>query len=153
MVVSILFTIKMNTSHTARTNATYAKAGSIVNTVVTSIRTILALNAVEKTIQSYKTATEEAFKGAVSQIWLLGLACGSQIAAFLLSFIVVNLYGSFLLYDNVRDSGCDPSGTVGDSMTCDPAGIDVFGALIGISFAASVLPQLSVAIEAFLGTS
>jgi len=151
MYISTLFMVKINTSQTARASATYAKAGSIVSTAVSAIRTILALNAVEKTIEMYKEATQEAYDGAVSQVWLLGLANGAIMSSFLLSYVVVDLYGTYLLYDNVRDTGCDPSGTIDNATTCDPAGVDVFGALFGITIAASVLPQVSVAIEAFLG--
>ena len=152
MYATVLWMVKLNTSQSARASATYAKAGSIANTAVSAIRTILSLNAVEKVIELYKAATEEAYRGAVSQVLLLGLANGSNMAAFLISYVVVNLFGTFLLYDNVRDSGCDPSGTVPDVPTCDPSGTDIFGALFGITIAASILPQVSVAIEAFLGT-
>jgi ATP-binding cassette subfamily B (MDR/TAP) protein 1 len=152
MILSVLFLLKMNTSQTARANATYAKAGSIVSIAVSSIRTVLALNAVEKVIDLYQSATTEAYEGAVSEVWLVGLANGSNMASFLLSYVVVTLLGSYLLYDNVRDTGCDPSGTVDGVPTCDPAGVDVFGSLLAITFAAGVLPQVSVCVEAFIGT-
>lgn len=152
MVISVLFLVKMNSSQTARANATYAKAGAIVSTAVSAIRTVLALNAVEEMIRLYKEATAEAYQGAVSEVWLVGLANGCNMASFLLSYMVVTLLGSYLLYDSVRDTGCDPSGTVEGNPTCDPAGVDIFGALMGITFAAAVLPQISVAIEAFIGT-
>lgn len=42
-------------------------------------------------------------------------------------------------------------GTVDGNPRCDPAGVDVFGALMGVSFAAAVLPQVSVAVDAFIG--
>jgi ABC-type multidrug transport system fused ATPase/permease subunit len=92
MILSVLFLLKMNTSQTARANATYAKAGSIVSTAVSSIRTVLALDAVEKVIDLYQSATTEAYEGAVSEIWLVGLANGSNMASFLLSYIVVTLF-------------------------------------------------------------
>jgi ATP-binding cassette subfamily B (MDR/TAP) protein 1 len=152
MILSILFLLKMNTSQTARANATYAKAGSIVSTAVSSIRTVLALNAVEKVIDLYQSATTEAYEGAASEVWLVGLANGSNMASFLLSNVVVTLLGSYFLYDNVRDTGCDPSGTVDGVPTCDPAGVDILGSLLAITFAAGVLPQVSVCVEAFIGT-
>jgi ATP-binding cassette subfamily B (MDR/TAP) protein 1 len=70
--------------------------------------------------------------------------------SMLLAYIVLVLYGSYLLYDNVIKTGCDPSGALGTP--CTPDASDVFGALLGITFAASVLPQVSVGIEAFTGT-
>ena len=152
LFVSVYFLLKMNQSQTARSNATYAHAGSIVNTAISSIRTILSLNAVERTIDEYKQATKEAHDGAVGQVWLVGLAYGSQFSSFMLSYVVVTLFGTWLLYDNVTESGCDPSGTVDTNERCDPAGVDVYGALMGISFGAAVLPQISVSFEKFMGT-
>lgn len=151
MTLSVLFLVRMNTSQTARANATYARAGSIAYTAVTSLRTVLSLNAVPRVIEEYKDATQEAYQGAVSQVAWVGLANGSQMASFILAYVVVTLFGSWILYDNVRDTGCDPSGTNDAVLTCNPAGVDVFGALFGITIAASVLPQISVAIESFTG--
>jgi ATP-binding cassette subfamily B (MDR/TAP) protein 1 len=151
MFASSLFLLKMNKSQTLRANATYAKAGSIVNMAVTSLRTILSLNAVERVIEMYQEATAEACQGAVSQVWLVGLATGCQLGSFLLSYVVITLFGSYLLFDNVRDSGCDPSGTTDGVPACDPSGADVFGALMGVTVAAFVLPQVSVALDAFIG--
>lgn len=149
--ISVYFLLRMNQSQTARSNATYARAGSIVHTAITSLRTILSLNAVERIIDEYKQATKEAHDGAVSQVWLVGLAYGSQFSSFMLSYVVVTLFGTWLLYDNVLNTGCDPSGTVDGNERCDPAGVDVFGALMGVSFGAAVLPQISVSIEKFMG--
>ena len=152
MILSTSFLLKMNTSQTARANSSYAEAGSIVYMTVSSIRTILALNAVESVIEKFTAATQKAYDAAVSQVMLFGLANGSVMASFLLAYVPVTLYGSFLLYDNVRDSGCDPSGAVPGNDRCDPSGIGVFGALFGITFAGAVLPQVSSSIEAFTGT-
>lgn len=152
MFLSVLFLVKMNTTQSARANATYAKAGSVVSTAVSSIRTILSLNAVPRMIALYEDATQEAYQGAVGSVWLVGLANGCQMGSFLLSYVVVTLFGGWLLYDNVRDNGCDPSNTVPDNPeTCNPSGADIFGALMGVTFGAAVLPQVSVAIEAMSG--
>ena len=36
---------------------------------------------------------------------------------------VLTLYGSYLLYDQVRNDGCDPSGALGDfNVGCSPDG-------------------------------
>lgn len=151
MVASTLFMVKMNTTVTARANASYAKAGSIVSTSVSSIRTILSLNAVDIMIERFKEATKESYDGAASQLHWLGLANGCTLGSMLLSYVIVTLFGSFLLYDAVKDDGCDPSGAVPGNDRCDPGGADVFGALMGISFGAAVLPQVSVTMEAFVG--
>ena len=123
MVLSSLFLLKMNTSVTARANSSYAKAGSIVQTSVSSIRTILALNAVQIMIDRFQMATKEAYKGAVSQVGMLGLANGSTLVSMLLSYVVIILFGTWLLYDQIREDGCDPSGMVPGADKCDPAGV------------------------------
>lgn len=151
LVLSTIVLIKVVTTQTARANKTYAKAGAVVTTSVTSIRTILSLNAVDKMIGLYKDATAEALEQAVKNAWILGFANGAQFISMLLAYIMVTLFGSFMLYRNVRATGCDPSNTADGVPGCDPSGMDVFGSLMGVSFAAAVLPQVSIALEAFTG--
>mmetsp|Transcript_20633 Transcript_20633/g.56974 ORF Transcript_20633/g.56974 Transcript_20633/m.56974 type:complete len:1282 (-) Transcript_20633:2036-5881(-) len=148
IALSALFLVQMNTSQSARANASYAKAGSIVATAIRNIRTISALNAIPRVIENYADATLDAQKGALGQVWLVGLATGSQMASLIISFLVVTLFGTWLLYDNVQDSGCDPSDTVSGVPTCDPSSIDILGSLFGVFIAASVAPQVSVSVEA-----
>jgi hypothetical protein len=65
----------------------------------------------------------------------------------LLAYIVLVLYGSYLLYDNVIKTGCDPSGALGTP--CTPDASDVFGDLLGITFDDAVMPQESEGNAAF----
>ena len=102
-------------------------------------------------IENFKEATNEAFEGSVSVMGFCGLANGCVLGSFFLAYMIVTLFGSWLLYDSVRDDGCDPSGTADLNPTCDPSGTDVFGSLFGIEIAASVIPQISVAVESFIG--
>ena len=87
MTASVLLLVKLNSSATERKNASYIKAGSIVTMSVSSIRTILSLNAVQVVIDKFVAATEEAYRGAVGQSHLLGFAYGSQMASMLLSYV------------------------------------------------------------------
>ena len=151
MVGTSWFLVKMSQTQSARANAGYAEAGSIVQTTVSSIRTILSLNGVRIMIDKFISATEKAYEEAVKVLYLIGLANGMMMGSMLLAYIVLVLYGAYLLYDNVIKTGCDPSGTISDNQACDPDAAGVFGALLGITFAASVLPQVSVGIEAFTG--
>jgi hypothetical protein len=57
---------------------------------------------------------------------------GCMIGSFLLLYSILTLYGSALLYREVKDSGCDPSDTVKDNHTCESSGPGVFGAMLGI---------------------
>jgi len=150
MAASGWFVVKMNTSQSLRANASYAEAGSIVYTTVTSIRTILSLNGARTMIAKFQAGTTRNFQEATQQIHLIGLANGSMMASFLTSSIAVPLYGGFLLYDQILDNGCDPSGAIPMAETCNPAGSDIFGAMFGIFYAASVLPQISTTMESFI---
>lgn len=151
MVVTTGFMVKMTQTQTSRANSSYAKAGSIVYTAVSSIRTVLALNAVEELIQNFQDATQEAFEGASSQVVKLGFANGCVMGTFCVVYVPVTLYGTYLLYDNVRKTGCDPSGAVFENSECTPSAFGVFGACLGMTFAGSVLPQVSGAVETFTG--
>jgi len=142
--------LKLNQSKTSRDTAAYAKAGSVVYSTVSSIRTVLALNAAEEMIDKFTESTQEAYDGAVSQLIWIGLANGFVMASFNLAYLVVVGFGSYLLYEGVKEDGCDPSGAV--HTACEPKGADVFMALMGVIFAGATIPQVSTAVEAFAGT-
>ncbi len=144
--------LKLNQSKTARDNASYSQAGAIVYQVAANIRTILALNAADELILRFEAATQKTYEGAVSQLLCLGIANGGLNASFMLAYIVVVGYGSFLLYDAVKSTGCDPSGAITGNETCNPAGQDVFLALMGVIFGGATLPQISTAMEAIVGS-
>jgi ATP-binding cassette, subfamily B (MDR/TAP), member 1 len=55
-----------------------------------------------------------------------------MLGSFLLLYCILALYGTALLYKDVEDSGCDPSGAVKDNETCTSSGSDVFGAMLGM---------------------
>jgi ATP-binding cassette subfamily B (MDR/TAP) protein 1 len=152
MAASAMLLTKLVTTQTKRANSSYAKAGSIVYTSVSAIRTILSLNAVESMVSRFMAATEEAYDGATKQVMQLGFADGCMMASFLLSYIPVALYGSYLLYTDVLETGCDPSGSSLDNPECEPVtAAGVFGAMFGVSFAGSVMPQITASYEAFMG--
>lgn len=144
--------LKLNQTKSARDSAAYAEAGTIVYQVAANVRTILALNAGEELIEKFETATKKAYDGAISQLLMLGIANGSLMSSFMLAYIVVVGYGSFLLYDAVSNSGCDPSGAITGSVACKPAGEDIFLALMGVIFGGATMPQISAAMEAIQGS-
>jgi len=153
LVVSMYYLIQIVSTQTTRANATYAKAGSVVSTAVSAIRTVLSLNAVEKLVDLYKDATTEGRDTSIRNAWVAGFAYGSNYVTMLFAYMLVTLFGAFLLYRGVRETGCDPSATVEGAEGCDPSGLDVFGALMGVSIAAAVVPLISISLEAFAGKS
>jgi ATP-binding cassette, subfamily B (MDR/TAP), member 1 len=73
-----------------------------------------------------------------------------MLGSFLLLYLVLALFGSFLIYSDVRDSGCDPSDTVeGNPDLCDSNGPGVFGAMLGVAFAAQGVSQVGNFFETF----
>ena len=70
------------------------------------------MNAVQEVIDKFMEATQEAYKGASSQVVLVGAANGTVMGSFLLAYLPLVLYGGYLVYESVRITGCDPSGAV-----------------------------------------
>mmetsp|Transcript_20583 Transcript_20583/g.59736 ORF Transcript_20583/g.59736 Transcript_20583/m.59736 type:complete len:1251 (-) Transcript_20583:552-4304(-) len=151
MAIAGVFVLKVTQSQTARANENYAEAGSIAYTLVSAVKTVLSLNACRTMIEKYNAATEKAFRAAAGYMPIVGCANGSMMGSFIVSYLLLTLFGSYLLYDAVRKTGCDPSGVVTTNTVCDPSAMDVFGALMGMTFGAVGLPQISTAIEALQG--
>jgi hypothetical protein len=57
---------------------------------------------------------------------------GAMIGSFMFLYSILTLYGSSLLYREVKDDGCDPSGGLSINETCKSSGPDVFGAMLGV---------------------
>ena len=147
MSISTLFLMRMISSQSSAAKEGYEKASEIAYAAISGIRTLLSLNAVGVTIDKYKGATKEAQDKATSREWALGLANGAVMGSMLLGYIAITLFGMWILYDAVSETGCDPSNAVPNNEPCPTTGMDVFGALMGISFAAMGLPQISGAME------
>lgn len=78
-------------------------------------------------IEKYEDATGEAYEYATKDVMKFGLANGLLMTSMLLCYIPVVLYGSYLVYDNVRKTGCDPSGSSIGNESCEPDGENIFG--------------------------
>jgi hypothetical protein len=61
----------------------------------------------------------------------VGLANGSIMESFLLAYFPLILYGCFLIYEDIAEAGCDPSGSVSNSTEFDTTPAGVIGALMG----------------------
>lgn len=147
MALSIFSLLKMNQTQSARADESYGKAGSIVHTSVTSIRTILSMNGVEEMIQRFTAATQEAFEGASSQVIYVGAANGAVMGSLMLCYLPLVLYGGYLVYEGIRETGCDPSGAVLSNEECTPSASGVFGAMLGVTFGSAALPQVLGAMQ------
>ena len=68
--------------------------------------------------------------------------------SFLALFGVLTLYGTYTIYDEVRKTGCDPTGQVPGNKSCQATGASVFAAMLGVSFAGQGFSQVADFIEA-----
>jgi len=73
---SALAVMKINQNQTASATKAYATAGSIAYQTVSSIRSVLSLNAIPNMIRLYADATKEAYETAVRPLLKVGLANG-----------------------------------------------------------------------------
>ena len=73
-----------------------------------------------------------------------------MLASFLFLYFILTLYGTSILYNEVRGDGCDPSDSVSSNTACDNTGANVFGAMLGIAFAAQGASQFGNFSEAFV---
>jgi ATP-binding cassette subfamily B (MDR/TAP) protein 1 len=130
--------ISLNQKKGQMSSASYKKAGSTAYSAVAAIKTVLSLNGTRDMVLLYQEATQEAYKASVQFLLKLGFASGSMMGSFLFFYFVLTLFGSYLIYRQVRTDGCDPSGAVPNNGDCTSTGADVFGAMLGIAFAAQV---------------
>ncbi len=151
MAGSAWFMLTVGTKQTERKNKNYAETGGIVYNTISSIRTVFSLNATEKMIDDFKGATKRAQDSAIGFTFWVGLANGGLMGSFLVSYIALTLFGSWLLYSQVRSEGCDASNIIADP-SCAVTGRQVFGALMGVSFGAMGLAQIGGAVEALNGS-
>jgi ATP-binding cassette, subfamily B (MDR/TAP), member 1 len=66
-----------------------------------------------------------------------------MLGSFLFLYLILTLYGASVLYNEVRKNGCDPSdaGILTQNVSCNSTGPDVFGAMLGVAFAAQGASQ------------
>jgi len=98
---------------------------------------------------TYVAATQTALENATGILLKQGFANGSMLGSFICLYAVLCLYGGYLLYNDVQETGCDPSDGVDGNSTCDSSGPDVFGAMLGVAFAGQGISQVGNFLETF----
>jgi ATP-binding cassette, subfamily B (MDR/TAP), member 1 len=147
--MSALAVVSLNQSKSSRAAVAYSKAGSIAYSTVSGIKTVLSLNAASAMIQRYREATQQALSIATGVLLKQGFANGSLLGSFICLYAVLVLYGTATLYRQIVDNGCDPSGAIVENTTCESTGADVFGAMLGVAFAAQGISQVGNFLETF----
>lgn len=149
VVVFALGVVKLNQTKTSRAQQCYSKAGSVAYSTVSGIKTVLSLNAAPTMIEQYKEATQDAFNSATRMLVKQGIVNGSMMGAFLFMYVILTLYGVYTIYQDVIESGCDPSTAVFNNESCESSGPRVLGAMFGIAFAGQGISQVGNALEIF----
>jgi len=141
--------VKINQTKSSRSNQAYAKAGSVAYSTISGIKTVLSLNAAPTMIQQYKEATKEAFLNATRPLLGQGFVNGGMLGSFIFMYVIAVLYGVYNIYNDVMETGCDPSGGAPINPACDSSGPNVFGAMLGIAFAGQGISQVGTFLETF----
>jgi len=76
--MAALMVLQLNQTKGTRAAAAYKQAGTVAYTSVSSIKTVLSLNAVVEMIRQYQAATTVAFQQATSVLIKQGLANGKH---------------------------------------------------------------------------
>ena len=146
---SLFALMQLNQSQTSNAEKAYTNAGAVSYGAVSSIRTVLSLNAVPEMIRQYCAATTEAYENGIGPLLKLGILTGCTLGSLILLYAVLTLFGAYLLYSEVSSTNCDPSATVPGIITCTVSGQVVFGSMLGVVFAAQGMSGLANSIEAF----
>ena len=146
---SALAVMTLNQNKTKRSAHAYSKAGSVAYSTVSGIKTVLSLNAASTMLNKYYEATTEAMNIATSILLKQGFANGSMLGSFICLYAILCIYGSYLIYADLQETGCDPSAGVDGNDPCGSSGPDVFGAMLGVAFAAQGISQVGSFIECF----
>ena len=141
--------IKITSTKTATATKIYSKAGGIAYSTVSGIKTVLSLNAAPVMIKRYMEATQEAFVNATKLLLKQGFVNGMMFGCFMFMYVVLILYGVHLIYLDVIDTECDPSGAAPSNTTCETNGISVFAAMLGVAFAGQGLSSAGSVLEIF----
>lgn len=147
---SAFMVMKLNQTKGSRADAAYKTASGVAYSSVSAIKTVLSLNGVKEMIFRYTEATKVAYDFATGILLKQGFADGSMLGSFLLLYFFLTLYGTSLLYRDVDKTGCDPSNAVPGNEGCKSSGSDVFGAMLGVAFAAQGASQFGNFSEAFV---
>lgn len=146
VVLTSLTVKQMNQTKTARAVECYEEAGNVTYSTIASLKTILSLNAIRSQIHKYQTATQHAFQSATQNLVGLGLLNQGILASIVFLFMGVVLFGSLVMYREIRENGCSPSG--GED-ACSNTGAEIFSCMLGIVFAGEGLSNVGNCLESF----
>ena len=154
IALSGFFLVKVNQNAKKASMEDYSSAGAIALVTLTNLKTVLSLSCVGYFFEEYRGKTGKAKRDGVKRGLHAGLANGFFFASFILMFLILTLYGSFLLYGEISSNGCSPSGAASGtngffaySGKCALSARRVYTALLGIAFAGQGAGQIGTWLE------
>ena len=86
---------------------------------------------------------------------MAGLANGCLFGSFILMYLILTLYGTYLLYSKISSDNCNPSGADSPDFApvCSTSAADIFGALLGVAFAGQGAGQVGTWLESVGGAA
>jgi len=148
MSVCMIWLMRLNTSEGERKNRCYEKASVVAGKTLMNVRTVGSLNCIREFLKEYEKATEWTYRASIRPLYHIGLANGLMLSSFIILYLLLTLVGSYLIYDQVSRSGCDPTSVF--SHACHISGKSVLGSMLGIAFAGQGLSQVSKSLECWM---
>ena len=150
------FLVTINTNAAEFKDKSYGKANAVAYEVFTSLKTLLSLNATEHLGKKYFTEIEAAEKEGIKRSWHIGFANAGMLNSFVFLYLVISLFGGWMLVKQIREIGCDPSGAMEERNKCDyfmlpqeASGMGIIIATICVAFGGQSMGQMATAIDAF----
>lgn len=81
-IICSVYAVHLSQTRTSRSNQSYKKAGTVAYSTVSSLRTVVAFNAVPQMINQYKAATEEAARISTRFLFKYGIVSGTFSSQF-----------------------------------------------------------------------
>ena len=138
----------------ARTNS-YAKANAIAYEVFSSFKTILSFNSGNVFKAKFTQAVATAEESGKERSFSVGWATGALMSSFIAMYAGITLFGGWMLWMQVEENGCDPSGAASPRNECnhfklsqEQHGAGIIIALLCIAFGGQAFGQISTALEA-----
>lgn len=151
LAASGFWLVKVNQTAKKASVEDYSKAGNVAYVTLTNLKTILSLDAAGHFVGEYEEKTEKAKKVGVKRGFNAGLANGCLFGSFIAMYLVLTLYGAYLIYEEMTTgSSCSPANTnVSEyASPCKISAQKVFSALLGVAFAGQGAGQIGTWLEA-----
>ena len=148
--------IEVNSKASEAKTDSYAKANGIAYEVISSIKTILSFNGTNIFKEKYEQAIRFAEESGIQRSFDVGWITGALMNSFIAMYAGITLFGGWMLWMQVKENNCDPSGAADPRNKCnyfqnlpgEQNGAGIIIALLCISFGGQAFGQISTALEA-----